>query len=65
MKRLLTIILIICLSMTLIGCGGNSEPTAQDNGKPAAEVEQEPANDSGTEPTQGANQEMTVKIGQG
>lgn len=65
MKRLLLIALIICLAITLAGCGGNSAPAVQDNSKSAAEGNKEPAKDSSTETAKEPAQEITIKTGIG
>jgi hypothetical protein len=65
MKRLLAIAMIICLVLSLVGCGGSPAPASQDNSEPAEEGSKEPAKDSSTESAKAPVQEMTINTGIG
>lgn len=40
MKKIASIILVLCLSLSLLGCGGGDKPTATDGGQPTNEQQQ-------------------------
>jgi len=63
MKRILAIVITICLILSLAGCGGSPASEVNNNEKTATEQSEKPAGDSSSISAQGETQEVVINTG--